>query len=426
MTKTNILKKFALALTFALLAPIASSAIIANAAPNNPTIQAQSAIVMDYETGEVIYSKAANEKRYPASTTKLMTALLLAENKTKSDDLIFTQTAKDQPPYSINTNYRAIAVGSKINADTVMQALLLYSGNDMAYVIADNIGGDSKSFADLMNKRAKELGMNNTNFVTPNGLDEGIDNHQTTAYDMALLTKAAYENQWVRETLMLKDTHVDLPDGTRLKLDNRNKGLGSEGNIGGKTGYTSKAVGCFAGVYERNGRKLVGVVLKTSRINDIDMTMFEDTNTIMDYSYTAEKTPFKKSGEQIEEVELSYKLFKFFGPTKTIKVPVTLAEDATYYDNDLYNKEAKLSFTSSDRDAWSIAFNSDINVNFTALGYNQQLAGKIDLSFFDLIKANIGFYLISLLVITLIVILIIFAVKIIGNGGSSTKRRRRY
>ncbi|MGL4774668.1 MAG: D-alanyl-D-alanine carboxypeptidase family protein [Clostridium sp.] len=423
MTKRNFFKKIALALSFSILAPLATTTKIANAA-TNPTIQAQSAIVMDYETGEVVYSKGADTKRYPASTTKLMTALLLAESKTKSDDLIYTQTAKEQPPYSINTNYKPIAVGAKINADTVMQALLLYSGNDMAYAIADNLGGDAKGFADLMNKKAQELGMKNTHFVTPNGLHD--DNHYTTAYDMALLTKAAYENEWIKETLMLKDTHVTLPDGTILKLDNRNKGLGQEGNIGGKTGYTSQAVGCFAGVYERDGRKLVGVVLKTSRINDIDMTMFEDTNAIMDYGFAAEKVPFKKANEEVGTVELEYKLFKFFGPTKTITAPVSISQDVNYYKTELTDKDAAITFDASTKDAWNVAFKSDVKLNYSSLSFKEEVNGKIDVSAFDLIKANLTFYIITLVVLLLVIALIIFAVKIIGNGGSSRRRRRRY
>lgn len=427
VTKRNFFKKLALALSFSVLAPLATTAKIANATTTDPVIQAQSAIVVDYETGEVIYAKGATDKRYPASTTKLMTALLLAEHKSKSDSLIYTKTAKEQPPYSINTNYKPIAVDSKINADTVMQALLLYSGNDMAYCIADNIGGNTEGFAKMMNEKAKELGMKDTTFTTPNGLDDDAllngGTHITTAYDLAILTKAAFENDWIRETLQLKDTHISLPDGTVLKLDNRNKGLGTEGNIGGKTGYTSKAVGCFAGVYEKEGKKYIGVVLKTSRINDEDMSMFNDTNAIVNAAVQTQPSTFKKANEEIGNVDLEYKLFKFFGPTKTISVPVKLAEDVTYYKNSFNDSNSNIEFNVASTDAWSVAFNSDVTLKYTSGDFTKDVKGTIELSAFDILKANMGFYLISLVVIILVVVLVIFAVKVIGNGNRRGRRR---
>lgn len=105
-----------------------------------------------------IYCKDADSRRYPASTTKLLTGLLLAENKQKTDILQYTKSAKDQPAYSLNINYmnNTMQIGDKMSADDVMKGLLLYSGNDTAYIIADNISGNSKAFAQLMNKRAKD------------------------------------------------------------------------------------------------------------------------------------------------------------------------------------------------------------------------------------------------------------------------------
>ena len=112
----------------------------------------------------------------------------------------------------------SMKVGDKILADDIMKGLLLFSGNDTAYVIADNISGDSKSFAELMNKKAKELGANNSNFVTANGLHD--ESHYTTAYDLSLITKAAYANPWEKETMALQKATITL-NNSRIILENR-------------------------------------------------------------------------------------------------------------------------------------------------------------------------------------------------------------
>ena len=132
----------------------------------------KAAISVDMDTNEIIYTKNIDNKMYPASITKLITALLLAENKATTDNLTYTETAKKQPPYSYNLNIHPIAIGDTMSADNVMDALLLYSGNDIAYMISDNIGGDSANFAKMMNDKAAELGMKGSNFITPNGLDD--------------------------------------------------------------------------------------------------------------------------------------------------------------------------------------------------------------------------------------------------------------
>ena len=290
MKKKLILKTLILTLSISLLSPLASIKGNAATAATSalPDINAQAAITMDLETGEVIYCKDADSRRYPASTTKLLTGLLLAENKQKSDSIEFTESAKAQPEYSLNINFmhNSMQVGDTMSADDVMKGLLLFSGNDTAYMIADNVAGSAEKFADMMNAKAKELGANNSHFVTANGLHD--DNHYTTAYDLSLITKAAFENDWEREIMGLADASIEI-NGAKVLLENRNLGLGRNGNIGGKTGLTNAAGGCLAAVYEVNGRKLIGVVLKSRQVDNADMTKFNDMDSIMDYSYNASK-----------------------------------------------------------------------------------------------------------------------------------------
>lgn len=418
MKKNFILKTLILTLSISLFSPLAS--INAKAATvAQPDINAQAAITMDLETGEIIYCKDADSKRYPASTTKLLTGLLLAENKQKSDEITFTESAKIQPEYSLNINFmhNSMKVGDTMSADDVMKGLLLFSGNDTAYMIADNVAGNSQKFADMMNAKAKEIGANNTHFVTANGLHD--ENHYTTAYDLSLITKAAFQNDWERETMELADASIQI-NGAKVMLENRNLGLGKNGNIAGKTGLTNAAGGCLAAVYEVNGRKLIGVVLKSRQVDNADMTKFNDMDSIMNYSYNTSKTVYKSSGEEVGTTDVQYKSFGFFGPTKTITVPLKLTQDVTYYSNAINDAESQITYDKTDSSAWKLLFNKDVTLTYSTRNHNESVAGSVDISFGNILKDNIIIYIATLASIIIIITLII----LIKNMASNSRRRR--
>lgn len=422
MKRNLILKTIVLALSVSLISPLS----IAKADVSQPNINAQAALTMDLETGEVIYAKDADSKRYPASTTKLLTGLLLAEHNEKSDEITFTQSAKEQPEYSLNINYmhNKMQIGDKMSADDVMKGLLLFSGNDTAYMIADNVAGSPESFASMMNEKAKSLGANNSNFITANGLHN--ENHYTTAYDLSLITKAAYENPWVREVMSSKEAAIDI-NNFRFMLENRNLGLGKNGNIAGKTGLTNAAGGCLAAVYERDGRLLVGIVLKSRQVDNADMTKFNDMDAIMDYSYSASKEIYKSAGEEVGTTDLQYKSFGFFGPTKTITVPLKLTQDVTYYKNAINDADSQIIYDGTSTSAWKLLFNKDTNLKFTTRNYSQDVAGTVDISFGKILKDNILIYLSAIAAIAIIVTLIILIKNMLSSSRRSRNRyRRRY
>lgn len=422
MKKKLILKALVLTLSLSLFSPFTPASYAANseaASQALPEIIAESALTMDLETGEVIYSKDADSKRYPASTTKLLTGLLLAENKEKTDELEFTKSAKEQPEYSININYmhNTLQVGDKILADDIMKGLLLFSGNDTAYVIADNIAGDSKSFAELMNKKAKELGANNSNFITANGLHD--ENHYTTAYDLSLITKAAFANPWEQEVMELSEAPISIKS-SKIILQNRNLGLGKNGNIGGKTGVTNAAGGCLAAVYERDGRKLIGVVLKSKQVDNSDMTKFNDMDTIMDYSYSVSKEVFKANGESIGTADVQYKPFVVFGPTKTITVPLKLTQDVTYYKNTINDAESQITYKGTDASAWDLLFDKNTKLTYSTRNHTEEVTGAVDISLGTLIKDNLIIYIATLVGVAIIITLI----ALIKNMASNSRRKR--
>lgn len=420
----NFFKSLILILCLTLVIPFLN---VTNAfAATEPQIIGASAITMDMDTNEIIYSKNADVQRSPASTTKLLTSLLFAENKNKSDVIPYTNVSATVTETSL-TNFigNAAKAGDTLTADEVMDAVMVYSANDAAVMMAESVAGSVDAFAELMNQKAKELGALNSNFVSPNGLEGNSNNHNvTTAYDLAMIAKAAYQNDWVREASGLDKTSVML-DGKKIYIETRNKILGVDGNVGGKTGNETKSGHCFVGFYNRNGRNLITVVLGSEYGAD-GMNVFNDTKAIANYSYDAEKTTYKSSGDEISTVDLSYKLFKFFGPTKTITVPVVLDQNIEYYQNDFNDKNATLEVPSNELNAWKVASNNNVDLVFTSGSYKEKVKASINLKVGQLLKANIGIYVLALLITILVIVLILVVIKLIINSNRRRRSRSRY
>lgn len=428
MKRKNLLKTLAVALSVSLLAPFANKVSAQETNIQAPEIIGEAAVTMDINTGEVIYSKNADLKLSPASTTKLMTALLFAENKSKSDTLTFSDTVVKVTETSLN-NYKTINAGDKISAEDTMKAVMIFSANDTAYLMAESVGGTVDNFITMMNDKAKELGLKNTHFVNPSGLEidplnpNNTEINQTTAYDLAQIGIAAFKNDWVRETMAPKSGEITVNlSGTPVIIESRNKLLGKNGNIGGKTGTEEQAGHCFVGFYERDGRDLVTVVLK-SEYGATGLNVFEDTEKIANYGYSAQKEVYKNSGDEIETIDLTYKAFRFFGPEKQISAPVVVNENVEYYKNDFNDKNATLSYNGDIKDAWKLSGNKEVQLTFSTPGHTEEVSGTVKLSSFELIKANLSLYLLSLLIIVVILVLIIFIVRIINM---KKRRRRRY
>ncbi|WP_244833640.1 D-alanyl-D-alanine carboxypeptidase family protein [Clostridium sp. BJN0001] len=423
MNRKTLIKQLALGLILTFTLPVKAVYAATNSSSNLPDIQAEAALAMDYETGEVIYEKDGDSKRYPASCTKLLTGLLLAENKSKTDDITFTDSAKQQPEYSININFmhNSMKVGDTMTADDVMKGLLLFSGNDTAYMIADNVGGSSDGFSDMMNEKAASLGATSSHFITANGLHD--ENHYTTAYDLSLITKAAFDNDWERSVMELKDTSIDVND-KKIMLENRNLTLGEDGNIAGKTGHTSQAGGCLAAVYERDGRKIVGIILKSKQIDNADMSKFNDMDKIMDYSFSAEKETYMPSNSVVSDIEVKYKPFIFFGPEKTLNAPVKVTQNVTYYKNNINDADSKIEYDNTSKSAWQLLGTKDIDLTYKTRNHEEKVSGTITVSFGQIFKDNLITYLAVIVAIIIILSLIFMLSSLIRNRKRRNNRRR--
>ena len=263
----------------------------AGAQPAPPTVNALGAIVIDADSGRVLFSKNADLRLHPASTTKIMTALLLAEKCQPDESIVAPADVKTVKESSMH-----LMPGEQVTAEEMMYALLLRSANDGCHSVALHISGSEAAFAELMNSRAKEIGCKNTTFVNPHGLTNA--GHLTTAYDLAMMAREAMKNPLfakvvgtqkhvLSRSLNLKDTLVENHDKW-LWLDPRARGV--------KTGWTKPAGHCFVGCATENGITVITAIMKSD-------AWIHDQQAMVDWAFSnfEVRTLFKK-GDVIDDM----------------------------------------------------------------------------------------------------------------------------
>lgn len=252
--------------------------------PDGPDVYAQSAIIMEASTGLVLYEKNIHDTRYPASITKIMSALLGIENAKLSDTVTFSKQAIFD--VDINSSRIGIDVGEKLTMQQCLYAILLESANEVTYGMAEHVAGSVDAFAKMMNERAKSIGCLNTNFVNPHGLHD--DNHYTTAYDMALITREAIKNSTFRKIFSTRTYQIpptNIQSETRYMRNHHGFILGHEYRyedcIGGKTGYTSVSKYTLVSVAKRGDLELICVIMK----DDSNAHQYADTQKLFDFAF---------------------------------------------------------------------------------------------------------------------------------------------
>ena len=277
--------------------------------PEGPRVGAAGAVIMDADSGEILYGKNIYKHLYPASITKLMTALLAYENLDLADHITFSENAV----YGIESGSSNIGmdVGQSITVEEALYGLLIASANEVAIALGEKVSGSEKDFADLMNERARQLGCENTNFVTLNGLHDR--NHYTCAYDMALIARQIYQHTDLIRYMSDYNYHFvkseKQPDD--FWISNTNDFLTGEmeydGIVGGKTGYTDQARETLVTFAEREDVHLICVIIKEEPPYE-----YYDTIDLLNYAFDN----FTKVN--IRESERKYTLsspdFLSFGP----------------------------------------------------------------------------------------------------------------
>lgn len=262
-----------------------------------PNLNSKYAIAIDRKTHYILYEKNSNERTPMASTTKIMTCILAIENANLSDIVTVSKKAG-----SISGSTLGINENDKISVKDLLYGLMLRSGNDCAIAIAEHISGSVENFSVLMNKKAKELHLENTNFVTPHGLDN--DNHYTTAYELAILTDYALKDETFKQIVSTKKYAITINTYSRV-INNTNELLGNcEGVYGVKTGFTFNSGRCLVSACKRNDLDIIVVVLgadtkkfRTTDSKNIINYIFKNfeyvnTKSIIENSFENYKTIF--------------------------------------------------------------------------------------------------------------------------------------
>lgn len=289
--------------------------------PKNPSINGKSAILMDAESGAILYQKKPNKKMYPASITKILTALVTLDTQKLKTKVTFSHKAV----YSLQYGDAHIAIdeGEKVPVKGCLYGLMLASANEVANGLAEHISGSNEEFGKLMTAYAKNAGALNSNFTNPSGLHN--DNHYTTSYDMAMITREALNNETFIEITGTNTYYIaktNLCDEKR-PVNNKHKMLWEansdyyEAVIGGKTGYTEQAGNTLVTYAKKDGMTLICVVLDSANGH-----IYDDTASLLDYGFE-NFSVLNVNEERPEEINNNNVEFKI-AENSTIVIPKSL------------------------------------------------------------------------------------------------------
>ena len=271
-------------------------------------LNATSAILVEVSTGRIIYERNATERKYPASITKIMTAILVLENCKLEDKVIVSESALSNIPSGYVTC--DLLPGEEISVEALLYALMVKSANDAAYVLAEHVGGSVQGFSDMMNAKARDLGCTGTYFVNPNGIHN--EKHFTTAYDMYLIANYAMKNETFRKLVTTKSytlpatnlySKEDRSFSTTNALIDDTSSLFYKYAIGIKTGYTSQAGECLVAESSRDGLDFIAVILDAGTPSQGNR--FTDAKKLFDYGYdNYTLTKIKEKNTVVDTIEI--------------------------------------------------------------------------------------------------------------------------
>lgn len=270
-----------------------------------PTVAAQGAALIDGKTGRLLWGKNVDAPLAMASTTKIMTAILVLERASLTEVVTVSKNAAQQPKV-----HMSLQEGEQWQVGDLLSAMLLRSYNDAAVALAEQVSGNVAKFCAEMTKKAKEIGARDTVFGSPNGLDSHLtaEQHHSTAYDMALIGAYALENETFREIIAQQEIYVsDLTGKHSCSVTNADRFLQEySGALGIKTGYTNRAGHCFVGAAERDGVRLVSAVLGSGWGDAGKQKKWTDTKALMDYGF-AVFHPYEavQAGESFGEIRIT-------------------------------------------------------------------------------------------------------------------------
>ena len=254
---------------------------IVDTSGGNIGISAGQAILIEGDTGRVLYEKCADQKAYPASTTKIMTALVTLEVLERYDSPIGQKVTVPASAQGVEGSSIYLEAGEKISVEDLLYGLMLVSGNDAAEALAEIIGGGRENFVAMMNDRAEELGCDGTHFTNPSGLFD--EDHYTTVRDMAIIAREAMKNDVFRKIVASPSRKAERSMSEYIGFINKNKTIRQyEGGNGIKIGYTQSSGRTLVASATREGRTMIAVVMSAP-------DWFEEAYRLMDYGFARGK-----------------------------------------------------------------------------------------------------------------------------------------
>ena len=318
-----------------------------NVQTGEPKINSNIALVFDRKYKKILFEKRINEKVPNASTTKILTAIVAYENSNMDDIVIVSRKAA-----AVGGSRVGLHSGDKISMDNLMKGLLLSSGNDAAIAIAEHVGGDVLNFCQMMNERARKLGAENTNFVSPHGLDS--DEHYTTASDLLIFSEYLLNIEYLKNIVNMRNSQIFINGNVKnIRTTNEILGLYPEAN-GIKTGFTNKAGRCLITSIEKNDRPIIIIVLGANTKKERTL----DTISLINYAYN-----------EFEEVDL----FKDMNKTFEIKVDKAKTD---YYQFEILGQKMHLM---KKEDLGEIRYDYKVKKNFESPLPKGTILGEIEI-----------------------------------------------
>jgi D-alanyl-D-alanine carboxypeptidase len=407
--------------------------------PSAPDVSAGSCILIDADTGSILYEKNAYEKCYPASTTKILTGLLTIENCSMSDIVTFSKEAAGSVNITEDANL-GTKEGEQYTVEQALYGMLLYSANEIAYGLAEHVAGDLESFVDMMNAKAAEVGALNTHFANASGLFD--ENHYTTAYDMAMIARACYNNATfvsIDSTYTTYTIPATNKTDTARTFKHRHKMLyGREYYYeyckGGKTGFTDESQYTLVTFAEKDGMRLICVTFQEPD----DASRFVDTKALFEWGFeNFTKTTTSSSNisslltndtiytsDVFTSRALNYNLTASFItiPNSGSSSDVTIAIDDNYdltNDNGDLTVHLKYLFGENVVGTTTLTISSNDSTNTSLLPYLEESDSSSNYTAKKCLRINLWI----LLGVIAFAIILAFVIK---NYNSNSRRRRRH
>lgn len=387
---------------------------------DEPNLNSEAAILVEVSTGRIIYEKNSTKQMFPASTTKVLTAILVIEN-CELDEIV---TVRESALSNIPSGYVTcnLQVGEQLTVKDLLYALMIPSANDAAYVLAEYVAGSVEDFSVMMNNKARDLGCKTTHFVNPNGIHE--DSHYSTAYDLYLIADYAMKNEFFRN--LVAATEYTLPATEKYPSEDRilkttNELLNENSRkyyyknaIGIKTGYTSKAGNCLIGGASRDGLEFIAVVLNGGTTNEGLNSRYVDSKKLFEYAYdNFTLTKIIEKGSVVQTLEIEN------GTKETKHLDLVIDETITVVNNKSIDMNSVIP---------EINLKETLEAPISAgdtIGTIKYKVDDIEYSAKLLAKTNVEKVDYSIYLILASVILLLIAFSMLKSSKKKTRKRRK-